>query len=159
MFETKEGIIKPIVYVGMVQDNKILLVDYVNSPNPSKSGWWIPAPGLEFGDDPTAKAKSVLIDFGFSDQHLHLKGVESFVLPGGWHLIYHFVCSVNKNFQSNQNIKNHKWVTAQELEDMKDLAHGKWEARVGKAMISFWTTTQSLTTSLLDDLKCNPHSQ
>jgi len=45
MFETKEGVIKPIVYVGIVQDGRLLLVDYKEAPNPEKKGWWIPRPG------------------------------------------------------------------------------------------------------------------
>ena len=55
MFETKEGVIKPIVYVGIIKDDKLLLVNYKKAPNPAKEGWWIPAPGLAFGEDPTEK--------------------------------------------------------------------------------------------------------
>lgn len=132
MFETKEGVIKPIVYVGIIREGKLLLVDYVQAPNPAKNGWWIPAPELEFGEDPTEKAETLLSEFGFSGINPKLRDVESFVLPGGWHLIYHFVCSVNDEIKPNKNIKAYKWVSANELEEMKDVAHGKWEVGIGK---------------------------
>src|SRR5207253_5772028 len=135
MFETKEGTIKPIVYVGIIKDEKLLLVDYKNAANPAKSGWWIPAPGLEFGEEPTEKAATVLSELGFKDKNIQLHEVESFVLPGGWHLIYHFICKVTGDIQHTQNIVAHKWVTAQELEGMKDIAHGKWEIGVGKSYL------------------------
>ncbi len=135
MFETKEGVIKPIVYVGLVQADKLLLVDYVSAPNPAKNGWWIPAPSLEFGEDPSEKAESIVSEFGFSIEKLKLKSVESFVLPGGWHLIYHFVCRVSGDLKPTKNIKAYKWVTANELEEMKDIAHGKWEIGVGKSYL------------------------
>lgn len=132
MFETKEGVIKPIVYVGIVRDSKLLLVDYKNAPNPAKSGWWIPAPGLEFGGDPTKKAATVAAEFGFSDKKLKLQNVESFLLPGGWHLIYHFICPVESAPKEHENVNQYKWVSVQELEAMKDIAHGNWEIGVGK---------------------------
>jgi hypothetical protein len=135
MFEAKEGIIKPIIYVGVIRDNKLLLVDYKIAPNPTKSGWWIPAPGLEFGEDPSEKAAAVLNELGYPNAQPQLHGVESFVLPGGWHLIYHFISHVSGDVASNNNIKAHKWITAQELENMKDIAHGKWEIGVGKSYL------------------------
>jgi len=135
MFESKEGIIKPIVYVGIIKNDKLLLVDYKTAPNPAKSGWWIPAPGLEFGEDPSEKATSVLLEFGFTNAKAQLHDVESFVLPGGWHLIYHFVCKVTGDIKPTENVKSHRWVTSQELEAMKDIAHGKWEIGVGKSYL------------------------
>lgn len=135
MFETKEGTIKPIVYVGIIKDSKLLLVDYKNAPNPAKSGWWIPAPGLEFGEDPAEKAKTVLKEMGYTNASPQLHDVESFVLPGGWHLIYHFVCKVSGEVEPNDTINSIKWVTAQELEGLKDMAHGKWEIDVGKSYL------------------------
>lgn len=135
MFKTAEGTIKPIVYVGIIQDGQLLLVDYKNAPNPAKSGWWIPAPGLEFGEDPVEKAVGVLNELGYSNATPQLHNVESFVLPGGWHLIYHFVSHVTGEVTPGANIKSHKWVTAQELEGMKDVAHGKWEIDIGRSYL------------------------
>ncbi len=136
MLETKEGTIKPIVYLGIIKDNKLLLVDYKNAPNPAKSGWWIPAPGLEFGEDPYEKAASVITELGYPNAKPQLHNVESFVLSsGGWHLIYHFVSQVSCDVTPNDDIKAHKWVTAQELENIIDIAHGKWEIAVGKSYL------------------------
>jgi len=135
MFETKEGTIKPIVYVGIIRDDKLLLADYKKAPNLAKSGWWIPAPGLEFGEDPAEKAGAVLKEFGYINATPQLHDVESFVLPGGWHLIYHFVCRVSGEATPSDAINSVKWVTAKELEEMKDIAHGKWEIGVGKSYL------------------------
>jgi len=132
MFETKEGTIKPLVYVGIINGDKLLLVDYKKAPNPTKTGWWIPAPGLDYGEDPEEKAKSVAIGLGISDSEPKLLGVESFVLPGGWHMIYHYVIKTRSEPKIHDNIKQSKWVTADELAEMKDIAHGKWEIGVGQ---------------------------
>ena len=136
MFETKEGEIKPIVYVGVINKDKLLLVDYKNAPNPTKSGWWIPAPGLQYGEDPTETATEVLRDLGFANAAPKLHHVESFVLPGGWHLIFHFACKVSGEASLGENYNKHKWVTIAELAEMKDLAHGKWEIGVGQSYLS-----------------------
>lgn len=136
MFETKQGTIKPIVYVGMIQEKKLLMVDYKDAPNPTKSGWWIPAPGLDFGEDPSEKAAKVVEELGFEPASLSLHGVESFVLPGGWHLIYHFTCTVKGQPKANPNIKQHKWVSSEELKTMKDVAHGRWEVGVGTSYLA-----------------------
>lgn len=135
MFETKQGIIKPIIYVGMVQDSRLLLVDYKEAPNPAKKGWWIPAPGLEFGEDPTEKAERTVEELGFLPNDLKLQGVESFVLPGGWHLIYHFKMNVEGKPKSHPNVNQYKWVSTEELQEIKDIAHGKWEIGVGKSFL------------------------
>lgn len=131
MFETKEGMIKPIVYVGIVNSGRLLLVDYKNAPNPAKAGWWIPAPGLKFGEDPRECAEKVASELGIEIKELSLKDVESFVLPGGWHFICHYLIQTESEPGFNPNIKATKWVTPKQLADMKDIAHGKWEINVG----------------------------
>jgi ADP-ribose pyrophosphatase YjhB (NUDIX family) len=136
MFETKAGIIKPIVYVGIVNGNKLLLVDYVTAPNPNKTGWWIPAPGMEFGEDPKDKAESVCKDFGLTVLETELVDVESFVLPSGWHLICHYLTRTNSEPSTHPNVKRYKWVTSEQLSEMTDMAHGKWEIGVGKKFLA-----------------------
>lgn len=131
MFETKDGIIKPIVYVGIVNDDRLLLVDYEVAPNPSKSGWWIPAPGLKFGEDPRECAEKVASDLGIDIESLSLEGIESFVLPGGWHFICHYLIQTDSEPKTGSNIRATRWVTTEQLEIMDDLAHGKWEIGVG----------------------------
>lgn len=136
MFETKSGIIKPIVYVGLIKDEKILLIDYVTAPNPNKTGWWIPAPNLDFGGDPKETAEKIALELGFESARANLFGVESFVTPGGWHLICHYIVRVNSDPKPQANIKDFKWVTANELKQMTDIAHGKWEIEVGVNFLS-----------------------
>jgi len=135
MFETKEGMIKPIVYVGILNGDRLLLVDYKTAPNPAKTGWWIPAPGLEYGQDPKDLAAKTAEELGIQTESLQLKDIESFVLPGGWHLIYHFVIQTKTAEIQSPHIKNFKWVTASELSEMKDIAHGKWEINVGRSYL------------------------
>lgn len=137
MFETKSGIIKPIVYVGIINNNKLLLVDYKQAPNPNKTGWWIPAPELAFGEDPMEKAEKLAQELGFEATQATLFDVESFVLPGGWHLICHYIIKTNTEPKPHSNVKEYKWVTSDELQQMKDIiAHGKWEVGVGSRYLS-----------------------
>lgn len=131
MFECKEGTIKPIVYVGIIKDERLLLVQYDKAPNLTKSGWWIPAPGLEFGKDPQDTATLVAQNMGLELTDLKLNEVESFVLPGGWHLIHHYIGHTSSEPNVGDNIKATRWVSSEELAQMKDLAHGKWEIGVG----------------------------
>ncbi len=132
MFQTEDGIMKPIAYVGIIKNNKLLLVNYKVPPNPAKSGWWIPAPGLEFGADPFEKARQICAEYGIKIDCMNLNGVESFVSPGGWHLIWHYIVRTDSEPQPNSNVKSYRWVTAEELSDLQDLAHGRWEIGVGK---------------------------
>jgi ADP-ribose pyrophosphatase YjhB (NUDIX family) len=136
MFETKEGVIKPIVYVGIVKGGKLLLVDYKTAPNPQKKGWWIPAPNLEFGADPQETAEKMIEELGIKPTTLKLHGVESFTMPGGWHLIYHYISETSGEPKAHVNIERYRWVSEIELSEMSDIAHGKWEIGVGKSFLS-----------------------
>jgi ADP-ribose pyrophosphatase YjhB (NUDIX family) len=133
MFQTAEGTIKPIVYIGILNEGRLLLVDYKQAPNSTKTGWWIPAPELRFGEVPEEKALQTVQEFGIEIDSIKLQNVESFVTPGGWHLIYHYIIKTTTSEIHNDNVRNFKWVTAEELSDMKDIAHGKWEIAVGKS--------------------------
>lgn len=135
MENVKNEIIKPIVYVGILKEGRLLLVDYKTAPNPSKKGWWIPAPELAYGEDPQEKAQSVIADFGFNQASPQLHSVESFVLPGGWHLIYHYICHVQSEPKHHENIGAYLWVSPDELASMTDIAHGKWEIAVGNSYL------------------------
>lgn len=135
MFETKEGVIKLIVYIGVINRGRLLILEYVNSPNPTKSGWWIPAPELKFGEDPEVIVQNTCRDLGLDAASLILSSIESFVVRGGWHFICHYTVKTNSELKLNSNIKNFKWVNIEELEQMKDMAHGKWEIEVGKKFL------------------------
>jgi len=135
MFETPKGVIKPIVYVGIVRGSELLMVDYVNAPNPGKQGWWIPAPGLEFGGDPRATALKTVQEFGFTSQDISLHDVESFVTPGGWHLIYHFRCQVKGEPTAHANVREYRWVDEKDLNALPNVAHGRWEVGIGQSYL------------------------
>jgi len=135
MFETKEGPIKPVVYVGIINKNRLLLVEYLKAPNPTKSGLWIPAPGLEYGEDPQAKVQNVCAELGILPNSIKLSDVESFVSSGGWHLICHYVVQTDSEPTFHSNIKSYRCVTSEELADMKDVAHGKWEIDTGQSYL------------------------
>lgn len=134
MFKTRQGVIKPIVYVGMINKDRLLVVDYKVAPNPNRAGWWIPAPGLDFGQSPLEKAQSLVSELGFESSKIRFKDIESFTSPGGWHLIFHYVCGVSGEPKPNENIKAYRWVTSCQLEEVK-LAHGSWEADVGRSYL------------------------
>lgn len=110
-------------------------MQYKECPNPNKLGWWLPAPGLEFGQDPKETAEKVCQDFGLEIQELKLFAVESFVLPGGWHLITHFTADTKSEPKPHSNIKQYKWVTKEQLSRMTEMAHGEWEIEVGKSYL------------------------
>lgn len=131
MLETNEGTIKLIVYVGIVKAGRLLLVKYKKAPNPDKSGWWIPAPGLKFGEDPTERAKKVATDLGIQIDQIRLKDVESFVLPGGWHVIVHYLILTDSEPRLSQELEATRWASGEELVQMTDIAHGKWEIELG----------------------------
>jgi ADP-ribose pyrophosphatase YjhB (NUDIX family) len=131
MFQTAQGVIKPIVYIGIINGDRLLMVDYKVAPNPAKTGWWIPAPGLEFGEDPGEKAAQVAKELGLETESPTLRSVESFVLPGGWHLIYHYILKTAATEVNHENVRESKWVTSAELSEMTNVAHGKWEVGVG----------------------------
>jgi hypothetical protein len=62
---------------------------------------------------------------------IRLIGVESFVLPGGWHLISHYLITTDSDPALATNIKATKWVNKHELAEMRDIAHGQWEVALG----------------------------
>ena len=133
--ETNNGKIKPIVYLGVVRDGKILLVQYTTPPNPSRSGWWIPAPELVWGEDPTEKARQIQRELGLEQGKPVLSRVESFVTPGGWHLVFHHLLTSGSEVRKSKNIKDFLWVSETELLHMDDLAHGSWEKEVAQAFL------------------------
>jgi ADP-ribose pyrophosphatase YjhB (NUDIX family) len=135
MFASEEGVIKPIVYIGIVRGDELLMVDYITPPNPNKEGWWIPAPGLEFGEDPAEVAEKTVREFGFEPNDLSLHDVESFVMPGGWHLIYHYRAHVKGEPAKHENVREYRWVNADQLNVMPNVAHGKWEVSVGRSYL------------------------
>lgn len=86
--------------------------------------------GIVYGQDPDQRASQEVRELAVSaNENPKLLGVESFVTPGGWHLLFKYL------------IREHRWVSELELRDMKGLAHGPWEAELG---IQFLKTASTL---------------
>jgi hypothetical protein len=51
---------KLIVYLLLRDVGRVFLVRYRSSPNPKRSGWWIPAPELLHGEHPEEWGARVL---------------------------------------------------------------------------------------------------
>lgn len=132
MFRTEQGVIKPITYIGIIKDNRLLIIDYKEAPNPIREGWWIPAPPLEYGQSPEDGALQVLKSLGIEDGRPELKDVESFVTSNGWHLIFHYVAHITEEIKPNSNIKSYKWVSSNDLPEAQTFAHGQWERALAR---------------------------
>ncbi len=129
-FSTDQGIIKLITYVAIVREGQVLLVQYDRPPNPEKTGWWIPAPELEYGQEPQARVALVLQQLGIPEAQAELVETESFVVGTAWHLILHYRAVVTGDVQPGEGIRSCQWFDAANLPEAGAFAHGKWEQRL-----------------------------
>ena len=127
---TDAGTLKIITYVAVVHDGRILLVEYVEPPNPEKPGWWIPAPEVDFGEHPAHRARSTLESLGLDVRSLTLAGVESFTVGGAWHLIVHYRADASSDARPTEAYRRHAWFGPDDLPPDGAFAHGEWERRV-----------------------------
>ncbi len=127
---TDKGVLKLITYVAVVKEDRILLTEYVTPPNPDKPGWWIPAPELEFGEDPLDVARGVLTDLGAKDASLFLLETESFQTPTAWHCMFHYRAVVADDVQPGDKFARCEWFSADTLPSADEFAHGGWERRL-----------------------------
>lgn len=128
--QTDQGVLKLISYVAIVRDDRILLTEYVTPPNPDKGGWWIPAPELEFGEDPLDIALGVLADLGAHGASLSLLETESFQTPSAWHCIFHYHAVTVDDVQPGDKFTRCEWFSAGALPAAEEFAHGGWERRL-----------------------------
>ena len=126
-FETNEGVLKLIVYVAVVSEGKILLVQYDDAPNPDRGGWWVPAPEMTYGQGPHELAKEVLGELGLDTSTPELVETESFTSPGGWHCMFHYLAHPQESVAPNANYAKWDWFNADELPLAGEFAHGEWE--------------------------------
>ena len=138
-FQTSEGLLKLIVYVGLRRDGKLLVVDYETPPNPDKQGWWIPAPELAYGEDPMERAEKVAAEFGYPDAAgLRLMDVESFTMgEGNWHVIVHYVLDVAADPTPGANVRRWQWLPAGGSPGPEGFAHRRWEEGLAQRMLAF----------------------
>lgn len=124
--QTEHGPFKPIVYLGAIGVNGLLIVEYKTPPNPDKAGWWLPAPEIRYGDDPAEEAAKLVKDFGLEARRFRPEGVDSFVANGAWHLVFKFRADVTGDVE-NENVTQHRWVSLETLPPAEEFAHGQWE--------------------------------
>ena len=129
-FETEEGVLKLIVYVAVISDGKILLVQYDAAPNPDRGGWWVPAPEMRYGQGPDELAKEVLEELGIGDCAAELVETESFTTPGGWHCMFHYRAGPPPPVAPNSNYARWEWFSADNMPPADEFAHGEWEKRL-----------------------------
>ncbi len=126
-FETSDGTLKLITYVSVVRRDAVLLVKYVTPPNPDKAGWWVPAPEIEFGQDPLETVGSVLGSLGLSGATPDLVETESFTVGGAWHLMLHYRVTTDMDPAPDATYDDCAWFAAADLPPAGDFAHGGWE--------------------------------
>ena len=138
-FETRDGLLKLIVYVGLRRDGRLLVVDYEVPPNPEKKGWWIPAPEVAYGEDPLERAGKVAREFGYEDASgLRLMEVESFTMgEGNWHVIVHYVIDVDRDPSPGPDIRRWQWLAPGASPGPEGFAHRRWEEGLAGRMLAF----------------------
>lgn len=127
--QTEKGILKPIIYLGAMGPQGLLIVKYKVPPNPNTLGWWLPAPEIEYGQDPADEMVALVKDLGLELRHMSLAGVDSFIANGAWHLTFKYSVEVTGDVR-HDNIEEVRWVTAESLPPAAEFAHGNWEVEL-----------------------------
>jgi hypothetical protein len=76
--KTEQGDLKPIVYLGAINNDRLLIVKYKVPPNPNALGWWLPAPEIEFGQDPADEMVALVRDLGLELRTMSMAGGRQF---------------------------------------------------------------------------------
>jgi len=124
--KTEQGDFKPIIYLGAISAQGLLIVKYKTPPNPLKTGWWLPAPEIAYGQDPTDETFALVKKLGLQLHHLSLIGIDSFTANDAWHLMAKYRAQVSGTVKSDE-IAESRWVTATTLPAASEFAHGNWE--------------------------------
>jgi len=118
--------VKLITYVIAYDGGRVCLVKYRTPPNPERSGWWVPAPELEYGQDPAERAQAVLRSLGLTRCEVRLAAVESFTTRD-WHLIFHYRATTSSDLAPGVEYESARWFDVKDLPDAREFAHGSWE--------------------------------
>ncbi len=127
--KTEKGDLKPIIYLGAISEKGLLIVKYKTPPNPLKTGWWLPAPEIEYGQDPNEEAVALVKKLGLQLEHLSLVGIDSFIANDAWHLMAKYRAEVSGEVTSDEIIES-RWVTPETLPAAPEFAHGNWEVEL-----------------------------
>ena len=117
---------KLVTYLMLKNGKKVFLVQYRESPNPKREGWWIPAPELKYGEHPEDCAKRIVTSLGIVDAKLAFQGVDSFVTKD-WHVMFYYTATTSDTPQPAQEYENGQWFDLDQLPEAKAFAHGGWE--------------------------------
>jgi|SRR5579885_3627194 len=133
---TEYGELKPIVYLGAIRSNSLLIVKYRTPPNPTKQGWWLPAPEIQYGQDPAEQAAKLVSSLGLSLHRQVFAGLESFIANNAWHLLFKYRCEVSGEVK-HDNVADCNWITLDNLPPATEFAHGNWELDLCRYFLSF----------------------
>jgi len=117
---------KLITYLLPKQKSKVYLVRYRDSPNPNRSGWWIPAPTLNYGEHPDECAKRICQSLGFESCKPHFSGIDSFVTRD-WHILFNYTADVRGMPKLGPEYASGQWFELKDLPQAEEFAHGSWE--------------------------------
>ena len=126
---------KPIIYLGAISLSGLLIVKYKVPPNPDKQGWWIPAPEINYGEDPAEEVAKLVKHLGLTAENQSLVGVDSFMANEAWHLVFKYKVRAEGNV-AHDNIEDHRWVTLDSLPPADTFAHGNWERELSRYFLS-----------------------
>lgn len=117
---------KLVSYLMLKNGSKVFLVQYRDSPNPNRKGWWIPAPELKYGQHPEDCAKEILASLGVSGSELKFHEVDSFVTRD-WHVLFYYTAEISKEPVLGAEYEKGEWFDVEHLPEGKAFAHGNWE--------------------------------
>lgn len=117
---------KLVTYLLLRRVDQVYLVRYKESPNPKRSGWWIPAPELEFGEHPEDCAKRILKSLGIELATLHSAGIDSFVTKD-WHILFYYTADMTETPTPGPQYEVGQWFPLSDLPAASEFAHGGWE--------------------------------
>lgn len=125
---------KLITYLLPKQGSKVFLVQYKDSPNSKRSGWWIPSPELNYGEHPEDCAGRMISSLGIKDHVLAFKGIDSFVTKD-WHILFMYVAETAEQPKLSQTYERGEWFDINDLPEAASFAHGNWERNLVQKLV------------------------
>lgn len=117
---------KLVTYLLPRRGDQVYLVRYKESPNPKRSGWWIPAPELTFGEHPEDCAKRILKSLGVEQATLRAAGIDSFVTKE-WHILFYYIGDTTEMPTPGPYYEAGQWFSIDALPAAGEFAHGGWK--------------------------------
>jgi ADP-ribose pyrophosphatase YjhB (NUDIX family) len=132
------GRLKLVADVTLTAGNRVLLVKYRETRKyDHQAGWFLPDDYMQRLEHPEDAALRILRDqVGIEMQGLDLGFIESFEGNGAWHLVFHFLASVEDAslVRPGPNTASAEWFAYSSLPSRSDVAHGGWALDVIEVM-------------------------